>query len=310
MTLTSAAMVVRETRGRDEPAIVIPILRLGVLARDFCRQHVRAEVAAVFERCIYLRRGDTFVCLGEPSIGNGPLTLIADFDLSGLQRGEPVSITQRCITIGDAARLTLDQCEPWRPPPWPPAMEYGRLIEVCKAIAERMVVEAPTEGLARIQARGRGQTSLARVAAPRIAHLKSWLRRALEPDPLATIRSPEAVADLIGLGPGLTPSGDDLLVGALAVLDALAERNAHAALARAITAAPRSLTSPLSHCLLRAAALGHVGEHLYCAISAIIAGDIEAAVAASRTIGHSSGWDMLAGATLTLAAVARNRSFA
>ncbi len=62
----------------------VPIVRSGILAREFCRQVAHAEVAAVFDRSIYLRCADMFVCLGEPAIGNGPLTLIADFGaLSG-----------------------------------------------------------------------------------------------------------------------------------------------------------------------------------------------------------------------------------
>src|SRR5262249_28086935 len=157
------------------------------------------------------------------------------------------------------------------PPPWPPAQEYGRLIEARKAVAERMAVEAPTEGLGRIHEQGRGETPLARVARPRVARFQPWLRRALDTDQVATIPAPGAVTDLIGLGPGLTPSGDDFLIGALAVLDALAERKAHAALGRAIIAAPRGLTSPLSYCLLSAGAAGHVGERLCLGVSAIMA---------------------------------------
>ena len=118
----------------------------------------------------------------------------------------------------------------------------------------------------------------------------------------------EAVRGLIGLGPGLTPSGDDFLVGALALLDAIGERDAHAALARAIIdAAWRDATTPLSACFLRAAAAGHVGEALHRAVSSVITGDVDAAVAAIEKIGHSSGWDMMAGimTTLRIAAAAR-----
>jgi Protein of unknown function (DUF2877) len=295
--------VVHETQPSDQVAVGIPILRAGALARDFCRMHTRAEVAAVFERSVYLRRGETFVCLGGPSIGNGPLTMIVDFCPSGLRAGAPVSITERAISIGDR-HLTLDRCELWRPSSRPAALEYDRLIEGCRAITKRMVVEAPAEGLARIHEPGRDGTALARIVRPRIARFESWLRHAFEPDQTAADSAHVAVWDLIGLGPGLTPSGDDFLAGALALLDALAKRKAHAALARAITTAPRGLTSPLSHCLLSAATHGHVGERLSLAVAAVVAGDVGAAIAAIRTIGHSSGWDMLVGATAALRVVA------
>jgi hypothetical protein len=112
---------------------------------------------------------------------------------------------------------------------------------------------------------------------------------------------------LIGLGAGLTPSGDDFLVGALGLLDALAERKVHAALARAIADVSPASTSALSHCFLRAAAAGHCGEHLHCAVASVISGKPDAAIAAVRNIGHSSGWDMLAGIVTTLRIVAAKR---
>src|SRR5262249_3393886 len=108
------------------------------------------------------------------------------------------------------------------------------------------------------------------------------------------------------------PSGDDVLVGALALLDALADRHAGACamranLARAVSHIPPGLTSPLSRCFLRVAAAGHVGECLHAAVSSCLTADPDAAVAAIRDIGHSSGWDMMAGIVTALDAVtARN----
>jgi hypothetical protein len=286
----------------DVAADVVSIVRAGVLAREFCRQNARAEVAAVFERSIYLRAADMFVCLGEPSIGNGPLTLIADFRTSRLQRGQAASISERGITIGDTACFTFDQCELWRPPRWPHSLSPLQLIDVGQAIAGRMAAEAPVEGFGGLHCGS--ETPLARIARRRIARFEAWLGNALETDRVSS----EAVQDLIGLGPGLTPSGDDFLAGALALLDALAETQAHSALASAINASPRGLTSPLSRCLLRAAATGHIGATLHRAISAVISGDIDTAVATIRNIGHSSGWDMLAGAVTALQLVASARS--
>ncbi len=131
--------------------------------------------------------------------------------------------------------------------------------------------------------------------------------RCSTPGPCSAIACREAVQGLIGLGPGLTPSGDDFLVGALALLDAIGERDAHAALARAIIDALPGLTTPLSACFLRAAAAGHVGEALHRAVSSVITGDVDAAVAAAGKIGHSSGWDMMAGITTTLRIAAAAR---
>src|SRR4051794_37568260 len=69
-------------RCKDCANIVVPILRSGILAAKFCQENRHAEVAAVFERSIYLRSKEMFLCIGEPAIGNGPLRLIADFGVS------------------------------------------------------------------------------------------------------------------------------------------------------------------------------------------------------------------------------------
>jgi hypothetical protein len=295
-------------------AVVIPVLREGILAEEFCRNATRADVAAVFERCIYLRAGERFICIGEPAIGNGPLTMIVDLgDFCRLRErrlraGQSAFISDQCIAIGDAVRFDIDRCAPWRAPHWPQRQPSVVLSDVGDAIVRWVDAEAPADGLGRLLgSRGPGvtETPFARIARPRMARFADWLRTVLDTPRCVPDASP--VRDLIGVGPGLTPSGDDFLSGALVTLDALAERNARAALARAIGDAPSGLTSPLSGCLLRAAAAGHASEALGCAVSSAIGGEPGAAVAALRQAGHSSGWDMLAGIATALAAMAAAR---
>ena len=294
--------------------VIVPILRSGVLAREFCRSHARATIEAVFERSFYLRSGDEFICVGEPDIGNGPLTLIGHLgrlsDLA-LQPRRSVEVCERYILIGNSIRLTLDRSEAWRSPAWPVCPPPVRLIDICAALERRAAIDAPDEGLAR-QVFGIGETSgrqpLARIARPRIATFERWLSGAFGAG--HAVACEDAVQGLIGLGPGLTPSGDDFLMGALALLDCVGERYAHAALARAIIQALPGSTSPLSACFLRAAGAAHVGEALHRAVSSVMAGDVGAAIEAIETIGHSSGWDMMAGITTALRVAARLRASA
>jgi Protein of unknown function (DUF2877) len=275
----------------------LPILRSGILARAFCRRVPVAEVAAVFDGSLYLRACDMFICIGKHGIGNGPLTLIADnasFRLSdlGVNPGQSAVVSRRRIKIG-AVQFTLDRCELWRAPHWPTPLSPDRLIGAAKALARLAMIEAPQEGLAR-------QVLCSRVARKCIASFEHWLSDALKAKDAAEGTLPNPVQGLIGLGCGLTPSGDDFLVGALALLDALAERRAFKTLACGLTRASPALTSPLSHCLLSAAGAGYVGENLYQAVASVIAGRVDSAVTAVRKIGHSSGWDMLTGIATTL----------
>src|SRR5262245_39219361 len=133
---------------------IVPILRSGMLARPFCRHAPVAEVAAVFDGSLHLRAGDVFICIGEPDIGNGPLTLIADnasFRLTdlGVNPGQSALISQRRIRIGDAVQFTLDRCERWRAPPWPTPLSLDRLTGAADALARSATIEARWQGVCR-----------------------------------------------------------------------------------------------------------------------------------------------------------------
>jgi Protein of unknown function (DUF2877) len=301
---------------------VIPIVRAGVLAREMCRRGGRGDVAAVFDRSLYVRIGDEFLCVGEPAIGNGPLTLIASARVSNLwlRRGEGASISERGVALGDLL-FSLDRCETWRRPRWAEIPSGIPSADICAIIARRAATQSPPDSLAHALF-GAGNTPLARIARPRVAAFKGWLTNAISSAQASCDEAPGAplaptlppvggegnlaahACGLIGLGPGLTPSGDDFLMGALALLDALGQRKIHAALARAVIDAAPALTSPLSACFLRAAAAGHVGERLHGAVASILHANVDAAVAGAPRIGHTSGWDMLAGIAATLRTLA------
>lgn len=118
---------------------------------------------------------------------------------------------------------------------------------------------------------------------------------------------PPSPTDLLGLGPGLTPSGDDVLCGVLLALDAIGARPAAARLAAAISEAVGTATTPLSAAFLAAAAEGQGAEALHRFIAAAIAADLDAlpeTIVDLGRIGHTSGWDAMAGAVLVLRAAA------
>ena len=286
-------MNLRDAQCRELPASatpVIAVLRAGVLAHAVCAGRATGAVAAVFARSLYVRVDDAFLCLGEASIGNGPLTLIVDgaagIGALGLHPYDPASILDNAIRIGKTVEFRCDRSKLWRPPGWPAAVAPARLAVTCAVLARRAAVAAPPEGVARlVLAAAPAVTPFARAAASAIAQFQSWLVAALAGDGAPV--PPTPVDKLIGLGPGLTPSGDDFLCGALAVLDALAERRIFAALADAVSDAAPALTSPLAACLLRAAAAGHVGERLHDVVAALLAGDPAAAISAAGPIGHT-----------------------
>lgn len=110
--------------------------------------------------------------------------------------------------------------------------------------------------------------------------------------------------ELIGLGPGLTPSGDDALAGCLLTLRLLGEVESLSALAEQLPAHLRATTA-LSGSLLAAAAEGYAAPELVGLLAGLGCAAPEARLArlvtAVLAIGHSSGADLLTGVHATLA---------
>lgn len=117
-----------------------------------------------------------------------------------------------------------------------------------------------------------------------------------------------ATARLIGLGAGLTPSGDDYLVGWLAVLTQSARGCALAAVIEAaILDADPTATTEVSRAYLHAAADHRFHEDLAAAARSCLRGDVAALRAAFgrvATVGATSGTDSLAGVVDALDALA------
>ena len=111
------------------------------------------------------------------------------------------------------------------------------------------------------------------------------------------------VQALVGLGEGLTPSGDDFLVGLLAVLHLTgflpcrADSPVHAQFCACV----RLGTSQLSGEFLRCAFAGHFAEPLAMLVRALCAPEADtwlAHAATLATVGHSSGVDAMVGIAL------------
>ena len=104
---------------------------------------------------------------------------------------------------------------------------------------------------------------------------------------------------LLGLGAGLTPSGDDLVGGAL--FGRLLVSGAQApwkVVGRRLSKEIRSRSHVVSAALFSDLVAGRTFAPLHDLAAALASGDDASAVAAARTlvaIGHSSGWDMLTG---------------
>jgi len=120
----------------------------------------------------------------------------------------------------------------------------------------------------------------------------------------------EATRGLAGLGPGLTPAGDDMLAGFAAVMTLLSERLSvdginRGQVAEVIARVARPRTTMLSGVLLEYAAHGEVAEQVGKLLLALAlpGGESEAVLRAADELlafGATSGGDTLLGVLLGL----------
>ncbi len=173
------------------------------------------------------------------------------------------------ITVGP---LTVRASGWWDPRPRLPSLRPALLPEGMRelrsAVSERLhspVRDVPVE------------------LCGQLGSLRAALRR---DDMTAALRAGQR---MIGLGPGLTPAGDDLLCGLLAGLTLLGHPQASRVGAGVLALAP-GRTTDLSLALLRHATLGQVNTELGSVIQALAGvGRLHGALQGLFAVGHTSG---------------------
>ena len=232
------------------------------------------EVCAVFRRSFYLRFGKNYACIGDVSLGRGPLNALVS------QFKEP--------PLGAVVDVSTENAQLWQPVP-----PSGAARPNLDALRTCLDGHVPQEGL--------GCTilgvhnALSVHAQPALEAIDRWL---------AGNALGNEAAQLIGLGPGLTPSGDDYLGGVLVALRWLGRGAQADSLWRWLEPRLAGQTSAISAAHLAAAASGQIHEALHEVLENLAAWqppDLHPSLAKLETVGHSSGWDALAG----IVAVAR-----
>jgi len=264
-------------------------------------------VLATYARSCYLDLDGHIVALVGSSLSNGPLNVVLDAPNGLFDRmvaGVRVSSTPKSLDIGDGPEIMVGGAVAWDAGLSPWRDLHTDIIRVrVETLRETLAAEAPDGGLARAAMEARNghaadRTPLEAQALPSLVTLSRGLGRH---DPTLVSGAAQRLA---GLGPGLTPSGDDVLAGAL-IAGTLWPTGPREAIRGAIVSAASGRTTRISAAYLDAAARGEASEAWHTLVAAIPAADTFVAIDAARRLmafGETSGSDMLAGFLLAVTA--------
>ena len=256
------------------------------IARD---GHRSARVHSVFRSSINVTTAGELVTIAPDEAGGLPNGILfagaADFRALGIRAGMPVEIdgaTMRMLDAGLVIRLA--DARPWsaRMPAadgrrWPARSTTVHAL-ACRD-AHGTDAHAATVGLLAMP-----------VARERLDEVSRAVVRA------DTRAAAAAARPLVGMGPGLTPSGDDALAGMEAALHALGHPAAGFLTAALDDVAER--TTAVSATLLRHAARGEFAERTHRLLAELLGSDdaaLPGAVERAAAWGATSGMDGLVG---------------
>jgi hypothetical protein len=279
---------------------------VGPIAARALHDGAHGRVRAVFDRSFYLSLDAGMVCVGSAGLGGGPLNLVCE-GWPGerplrtfLSPGAAARIDDNTCAVG-ALTIFLARAQGWRPEP----VSVWNKVSLARGLAaatELLRLSRPKDGLGVFNPAATERVHpLLRAAEAPLGYLRQVLR-----EDAATVRagiSGERIAPLIGLGPGLTPSGDDCLAGVLVALAVIGRTALRDKLWQALEPLLPRHTTDISRAHLAAAAEGLASAGLHRLLTAILSGAIDTipdAMTTLASIGHTSGWDALAGARLVL----------
>ena len=242
--------------------------------------------------------GDRLVSIVEPDVGDGPLNIVLRHTLRewpDVQPGVPVHVQGHRLRCG-RLDVSLEGASVWEPcPDWERLRASARAMLNRLGYVHRGLEEHVPEGTMMLVVEDQGQ---ARVSCMSAGHVRA---RSAAEALWAGWRGDNAqlgagAAQLAGLGVGLTPSGDDFLLGAM--LCAWLAHPEPSGYCATVADSSASRTTLLSAAFLRAAAQGECSAAWHRLLEALEVGPDDELIAAARAVlayGHTSGADALSG---------------
>jgi hypothetical protein len=253
-----------------------------------------ARVLHVFEdACNLINEHGEVLSIVTHKIGNGPFNLVINegFLFSDhLKADSKISIQSNQLIL-EYLNINVDKAELWSPrPSW-------EILRAKRNNILNQVMSLQKWELSIKQEIASSQRALLAMT-PFTQSLLSAITSVGIPKGI------DSAKQLAGLGHGLTPSGDDFILGAVLAAWIIHPEDVARVLGEEITKAAAPLTTSLSAAWLRSAGRGEAGILWHNFFNALIADDpqaIQIQITRLLSVGHTSGADAFAGFMGTLA---------
>ncbi len=283
-------------------------------------RRIIGRVHSVFSGAIdIIMPGGSMISVVREEVGRGPINIVTDFPAGrsmtelGVESNQAVlGVNEEILIGGDILLISMRDAKLYEPEKdFLPSLRSSSEIRANLAIVARMATRRGRhEGLGGLiellistgtkMKHPKGLNSFSRLALPKVRFLLRTIRSGRTSDLGMEVR------DLVGLGPGLTPSTDDMLAGLMATLALIAHnlggngKRVQTINGRIVRNA-RKRTTTLSQEYLTHAGMGETNEHFLELIKKILTGrpeEVKDATQAVLKVGETSGTDTVLGILL------------
>jgi len=254
-------------------------------------------VHSVFQRSCNLLIGEKLIGIVSPALGNNPNSLVVgdDFFMQDLKCGMVVRVEEKQVHIGSDLVIKFDQAKIWDPKLH---LKISEAHSIFLKLEELLQKQKSQKFLLQIVQEKSGEIFLddefeQKIAQRFLRFLKLFFAPKQNQKELL-----EAASNLVGLGSGLTPSGDDFLAGIVATFHCFNKKTKlDLVLHQAISS---SQTTAISNAVFSAALKGWFCEKIHDFLLELQKQKTDNCLLEKKLdyvlgIGHSSGSDTLAG---------------
>jgi Protein of unknown function (DUF2877) len=297
---------------------LMEVSSVGSLAHSRLEEGGEGTIHGVFDGAINILLTSGLISLVPDAVQRGPMNITLRLPAGspkmsslGVRVGEKVRVLGSTLKFGNGHRIKFGSGTIYSPKRkfTLPALEKNEVIANLEVMRRTALKFGSMEGLGQLLALMRPRAPkmkrenlniFATAALPRIVRLEQAFRSEQR------IALTNAISELIGLGPGLTPSSDDMLAG-LVLLGLLYSDNTGRAqrrsrlIAEVAAAEARGKTTLLSEEYLRQAASGRGNEPVMRLCAALMTGGRDSVERETRrvlAIGETSGTDTVLGIAL------------